>query len=66
MAFFGYTVSGDQKRMLAVVLAGLHYRRFVNRWDLEYLLDVLSMALDDRSQYPSPQSKAYLALKVRA
>ena len=34
------------------------------RWDLEYLLDVLSMALDDRNQYPSPQSKAYLALKA--
>src|SRR6266852_4093617 len=31
--------------------------RFV-RWDLEYLLDILSMALDDRNQYPSPQSKA--------
>ena len=34
------------------------------RWDLEYLLDVLSVALDDRNQYPSPQSKAYLALKA--
>jgi len=34
------------------------------RWDLEYPLDVLSMALDDRNQYPSQQSKAYLALKA--
>ena len=34
------------------------------RWELEYLLDVLSMALDDRNQYPSQQSKAYLALKA--
>ena len=34
------------------------------RWDLEYLLDVLSMALDDRNQYPSQQSKSYLELKT--
>ena len=34
------------------------------RWDLEYLLDVLSMTLDDRNQYPSQQSKAYWALKT--
>ncbi len=34
------------------------------RWDLEYLLDVLSMALDDKNQYPSPQGKGYLALKA--
>src|SRR6266566_9605006 len=33
-------------------------------WDLEYLLDVLSMALNDRTPYPSPQSKADLALKA--
>src|SRR5438128_5930155 len=52
---------------------GLHHRlqRYqgtrpiaLYRWDLEYLLDVLSVALDDRNQYPSPQSKAYLALKA--
>ena len=36
----------------------------LHRWDVEYLLDVLSMALDDRNQYPSQQSKAYLALKA--
>ena len=29
-----------------------------------YLLDVVSMALDGRNQYPSPHSKAYLALKA--
>ncbi len=32
--------------------------------DREYLLDVLSRALDDRNQYPSRQSKTYLALKT--
>ena len=35
------------------------------RWDLEYPLDVLSMALDDRKQYPSQHSKAYSALHER-
>ena|SRR6266849_3749348 len=34
------------------------------RWDPEYLLDVLSMALDDRHQYPSQRSESYLALKA--
>lgn len=33
------------------------------RWDLEYLLDVLPVALEDRNQYPSQYSQAYLALK---
>ena len=34
------------------------------RWDLEYLLDVLSMALENTDFYPSQQSKRYLALKA--
>lgn len=33
------------------------------RWDLEYLLDVLPVALEDRNHYPSQHSQAYLALK---
>lgn len=33
------------------------------RWDLDCLIDVISMALDDRKEYPDHQSSGYLALK---
>ena len=34
------------------------------RWDLEYVLDVLSMALENTDLYPSQQSQGYLALQA--
>jgi len=33
------------------------------RWDLDCLIDVLSMALDDSKEYPDHKSSDYLALK---
>jgi len=33
------------------------------RWDLDCLIDVLSMALDDSKEYPDHKSSGYLALK---
>lgn len=33
------------------------------RWDMDCLIDVLSMALDDSNEYPDHNSSGYLALK---
>jgi hypothetical protein len=33
------------------------------RWDMDCLIDVLSMALDDSKGYPDRNSSGYLALK---
>ena len=33
------------------------------RWDMDCLIDVLSMALDDSKEYPDHNSSGYLALK---
>ena len=33
------------------------------RWDMEWLIDVLSIALDDPKEYPDRNSSAYVALK---
>ncbi len=33
------------------------------RWDMECLIDVLSVALDDKEEYPDRDSSGYLALK---
>jgi len=33
------------------------------RWDMDCLIDVLSMALDDSKEYPDQNSSGYLALK---
>ncbi|MBT3368761.1 MAG: hypothetical protein HN416_16560 [Nitrospina sp.] len=34
------------------------------RWDMDCLIDVLSMALDDPKEYPEHKSSGYLALKT--
>ena len=34
-----------------------------HRWDMECLIDVLSMALDDPEEYPDHNNSGYLALK---
>jgi hypothetical protein len=33
------------------------------RWDMDCLIDVLSMALDDSKEYPDHNNSGYLALK---
>ena len=33
------------------------------RWDMDCLIDVISMALDDSEEYPDHNSSGYLALK---
>ena len=35
------------------------------RWDMDCLIDVLSMALDDSKEYPDHNSSGYFALKNR-
>ncbi len=34
------------------------------RWDMDCLIDVMSLALNDTRAYPSKDSSAYLALKM--
>ena len=33
------------------------------RWDMDCLIDVVSMALDDRMEYPSRESSAWMSLR---
>ena len=33
------------------------------RWDMDCLIDVVSIALDNRTEYPSRESSAWLALR---
>ena len=33
------------------------------RWDMDCLIDVISMALDDKDEYPSQESSTWVSLK---